>query len=574
MNDPSVEQRAIIEEKLYPLCVIACAGSGKTFTAVRRMDTICSFLPQRRDNVALLSFSNVAVDEFGKAYLDDIAKMKRTRSSQVCIETFDGFLTSKILRPHANRVMKCSGLPFLLSGAESFLSNPRYQFRPKGQQFPIEINTVEPLLQKGEAVFFGRYQKSQVELERASQTVELLGGLGAYTHNLGRYWAYRVLQEEPHILRALARKFSQIVIDEAQDVGSIHIAIVELLAQAGSQVTLIGDPNQAIYEFCGADGAYLKKYASREGVLKKELTVNRRSVPRIVAVANSLSKRNDTAFRTAPKTTNGAYFTRYNKGEESNIIAAFEKAVLKAGLDLSRSAIVCRANEKKRRLRNFGNEVGQGVTKQFAAAAMARDSAGDYQEAFRITAKAVVMLLKCPPDHLGSRMLDVSQYPEYRKLRRMLWEFTRQPDIGLPIATLKAASQWHPTLLTRVKALLQKLNEEYGFSELPNIGMKLAKKRLPDLPLVDADQQRTVVDARLRVETVHGVKGASLDAVLYLAERTHVKALIEGPGTETGRIGYVAVTRARDLFWLGISDADATLFKSDLVAHSFLEMSI
>src|SRR5207249_2366973 len=108
----------------------------------------------------------------------------------------------------------------------------------------------------------------------------------------------------------------------------------------------------------------------------------------------------------------------------------------------------------------------------------------------------------------------------------------------------------------------------------PNIGMKLAKKQLSDLPMVDSNQQKTVVDARLRIETVHGVKGASLDAVLYLAERTHVKALIEGTGTETGRIGYVAVTRARDLFWLGISSADATLLQKDLVAHSFVEVSV
>ncbi len=574
MNEPSVEQKAIIEEKLHPLCVIACAGSGKTFTAVRRMDTICSFLPQRRDNVALLSFSNVAVDVFGKTYLDDIATMKRTRSSQVCIETFDGFLTSKILRPHANRAMKCSGLPFLLSGAESFLSNRNYQFRPKGQQFPVEISTVEALLREGKAIFTGRYQQSEVELERASQTVEALGRLGAYTHNLGRYWAYRVLHEEPRILKALARKFSQIVIDEAQDVGSIHIAIVELLAQAGTQVTLIGDPNQAIYEFCGANGNYLKSYASREGVLKKELTINRRSVPRIVAVANSLSKRDDTAFRSTPTTTNGAYFVRYERGEESKVIAAFEKAVVEAGLDLSCSAIVCRANDKKKRLRNFGSAVGQGVTKQFAAAAMARDSAGDYQEAFRLTAKAVVMLLKSPPDHLCSRMLDIARYPEYRKLRRIMWEFTRRADSGLPTATLKAASQWHPALLTRVKTLLGKLNKEYGYVEMPNIGMKLAKKQLADQPMVQTNQQKTVVDARLRIETVHGVKGASLDAVLYLAERAHVKALIEGTGTETGRIGYVAVTRARDLFWLGILSGDATIFQKDLVAHAFVEVSL
>jgi hypothetical protein len=49
---------------------------------------------------------------------------------------------------------------------------------------------------------------------------------------------------------------------------------------------------------------------------------------------------------------------------------------------------------------------------------------------------------------------------------------------------------------------------------------------------------------------VHKVKGESLDAVLYVAKKPHVRALLDGTGTEDGRIGYVALTRARDLFVL------------------------
>ena len=89
--------------------------------------------------------------------------------------------------------------------------------------------------------------------------------------------------------------------------------------------------------------------------------------------------------------------------------------------------------------------------------------------------------------------------------------------------------------------------------------------------LVDANTERAVIDAALRVETIHGVKGESLDAVLYLADKEHVKALVNGTGTELGRIGYVALTRARNLFWLGILKADADTYRSALTGHTFVE---
>ncbi len=41
--------------------------------------------------------------------------------------------------------------------------------------------------------------------------------------------------------------------------------------------------------------------------------------------------------------------------------------------------------------------------------------------------------------------------------------------------------------------------------------------------------------------------------------------------TELGRIGYVALTRARDLFWLGIAKEDAGIYRKILLTHTFVE---
>jgi hypothetical protein len=74
------------------------------------------------------------------------------------------------------------------------------------------------------------------------------------------------------------------------------------------------------------------------------------------------------------------------------------------------------------------------------------------------------------------------------------------------------------------------------------------------------------------VETVHGVKGESLDAVLYFADKDHVEALISGTNTEIGRIGYVALTRARNLFWLGVPEESVGIFRERLLGHGFAEI--
>ena len=296
MNKPSDEQQDIITHTLAPLSVTACAGSGKTFTAVRRVDALRRLLESGRGYVALLSFSNVAVDVFGRSYLEDLKDTRKAGRARVCIETFDGFITTKVLRPHASRTMESDCMPFLLTGTEAFLDNPLYQFKPNGQRYAAGIDTVEVEHKNGQLKVSCRPYSQTLEVPNGIQPVRRLGKLGAYTHALGRYWAYETLKREPKILAALAHRYPQIVVDEAQDIGSMQVALLELLTSAGSEITLIGDPNQAIFEFCGADGSYLRGYPARPGVIPKDLTINYRSVPRIVNAANSLAHRSDTGI--------------------------------------------------------------------------------------------------------------------------------------------------------------------------------------------------------------------------------------------------------------------------------------
>lgn len=110
-------------------------------------------------------------------------------------------------------------------------------------------------------------------------------------------------------------------------------------------------------------------------------------------------------------------------------------------------------------------------------------------------------------------------------------------------------------------------------AESPQLGCEDSAIAMPAVGAValraDLGTQR---NARIRVDTVHKAKGESLEAVLYMATREHIDAMLDGVGTELGRIGYVAVTRAKNLLWLGVPAAALPSLRQRLVDAGFREV--
>ena len=580
MTELSTEQLAIINAPLEPMSVVACAGSGKTRTAVRRLAEIRKRLGDHRGRVVLLSFSNVAVDTFRQSYQSLVQELSAGAGrDRVEIDTLDGFITSNVLRPHGHRTMGCDRTPFLIAGTEPFLRNKdlRFWVQSATEDFPVQpvdMRKVVVNLQAGTALFHYQQHNALLPINNGPTVAARLAEVGAYTHNLGRYWCYRALLGQPGLLRALVRRYPHILIDEAQDIGTLHQAILEQLIKAGAQISLIGDPNQGIYEFAGANGKFLTQYGQRPGVSGYGLTRNYRSVPAILALANKLSIRTDIADRHAPDIPHGAYFIAYKNAEREQVITAFHAAVVSASLKTERAAVLCRGRDLADKLAGNDAPAGQGIVKIFALAAILRDKRHDYLGAFKSVAAGIVGLLGDPPQGLVARITQPARYPEMKLLRRLIWRFTRNPDTGLPAAGLTADTQWHPLLLARTKALLAVLDQDFGLKKAENLGNKLAKKALPSAPLMTGGDLAAEKDVRIRVDTVHQAKGESLDAVLYLATKEHVSALLAGVDSELGRIGYVAATRARNLLWLGVPANALAELRPGLLACGFREADV
>lgn len=58
---------------------------------------------------------------------------------------------------------------------------------------------------------------------------------------------------------------------------------------------------------------------------------------------------------------------------------------------------------------------------------------------------------------------------------------------------------------------------------------------------------------------------------MYVAKKANIKALLSGTGDEEGRIGYVAITRAKNLFWLAVPQSCLKELKDNLINAGFQE---
>ena len=573
----SSQQESVVNAPLSPLSVIACAGSGKTKTAVDRLRKVRSELYDNRGYVALLSFSNVAVNTFKYDFSrsHDDAGILHRYSSRIVIETLDSFIAKNVIRPHSWRSMEAKSTPFLLTGSEDFLNNNSYKFwvdPQSGKSYPVQpkdVGDVKIRVEEDGVSFWFQQSGSLNRVNNGYSVMKRLGRVGAYTHDFGKYWACKVLHDEPTLLKAFAVRYPHIIVDEAQDIDAMHSVFLDILASAGVVITLIGDPNQAIYEFSGADGEYLKEFDAGDDCNSLRLSKNYRSIEDIVKISNRLSGSHDSHHRAKADEGFGAYFCFYDNGDENNLVDTFVTQVESGGLSLASSAVLVRGRKKAEAISGIKPDIGKGKTKLLALATIKRDIDKDYHSAYRLVVNCVSGLLNGTPDDFIENLSKNNSDSEYRKLRQKIWHFLRCDETGLPSASLKAKSEWHPILKSRIEILLKNICRNSQYKPVDRLGNKLASTGLSDEPFSHSFGLKLDEKKSIRIDTVHQSKGETLGAVMYIATHDHARKMLDGTNTEVGRIGYVALTRARDLFLLAIPRSSKKKLEPELLGLGF-----
>lgn len=262
--------------------LLAGPGSGKTKTLTVKLARILAedVVPPR--GVACLTFSNQCVRELERR-MDAIGV---TVSEKMFLGTVHSFCLNQVLRPFAALAGRPLPHPVVVAsqpqrkeGVERALTDAGLDPRSgtsfdKYRRLHIDRRTAgwrEPDPQMANAV---------EAYERALETRGLLDFDGMVQNG------YEIIRDHTWVRKALLAKFPVLAIDEYQDLGgALHQIVLELCFHGGMRLFAVGDPDQSIYGFTGAQPELLRHLADRPEVQDLALRINYRCGRRIMQAA-------------------------------------------------------------------------------------------------------------------------------------------------------------------------------------------------------------------------------------------------------------------------------------------------
>ena len=422
-----------------------------------------------------------------------------------------------------------------------------------GRKIPIPAWEVIPYPEDTKLRFKASSTFGGQPIAGAAKPVHKLLSLGFYTHAQRIFWACKLLSDRPHLAELLAARFPEIIVDEAQDTNAWLLILLDLLRGKGAKITLIGDPNQCIFEFSLADATSLPNLRTKWSIPEKPLSQSFRCNNQIAAaVRNVGGNPHFTGTDDGASESHRPFVVEESSKTFSDGLAAFQRLAGQAGVSLNSAAVVCRAHGQLESLRGKVNYTNlQGTTKELATAAFLRDARHDYRGASQTVERIVRELTGDDP--LWERIDADSNSPERRATALAIWKFVKSPDRLMPVSQL--SETWISSMRAQLGGLIEEIGLQCGVrlsQQIRATGLSAAQKVLPLVESVDEFQA-------VRQDTIHQVKGESIDAVLVIGStrfwNSVVAAVHRGDNTEDRRLAYVAMTRARHLLVVGLPKA-------------------
>lgn len=553
-QSPTDQQKEAIFAEELEFLLRASPGSGKTWTSCRRFIWRGANWSHTAGGLALLSFTNAAIREFHESTIN--VGRRDLLSDPNYVGTFDAFVERFILTPFGHLIIGSSKRPKLFIAPRPGDWNNKkliaWTELKRGGKRQVPAWEIIPYPENCKVAFKASraYGGNILQFGILNPANELLR-LGFYTHAQRVFWACRLLFDRPHIAGLIARRFPEIIVDEAQDTNVWLLILLNLLREKGSKITLIGDPDQCIYEFSMADATSLPALKEKWQIPERALSQSFRCNNQIAESVRNIS--GNTSFVGFGTTTN-EHHRPYVVREPSTTgfrqcIAEFERLLACAEISQSNSAILCRGHEQLESIRGEVNYTSlKGLTKEMAKAAFCRDARKDYKKAHQIV-ENVVREMVDEPGFWENLDEDTESEASYR-VRLALWRFVKSPQ-GLPSVS-ENGTEWIENLKSNLTRLLTVL----GITNLPKIGQKIKRTGLNEDQLVFPLFEPQTLFPPIRQETIHQVKGESIDGVLVLGSANFFNAVVDAiksnEKTEERRLAYVAMTRARHTLLIGL----------------------
>jgi ATP-dependent DNA helicase UvrD/PcrA len=334
--------------------ILAGAGSGKTRVLTTRIAYLIQSGEVSPAGILAVTFTNKAAREM----LTRLSAMLPINTRGMWVGTFHG-LCNRLLRAHhrdaglpqlfqildsgdqlslVKRLAKAQGLD-----EEKFPPRQLQQFINNAKEAGLRANAVEAgdEFTRRMVAFYAEYD-AQCNREGVVDFAELL------------LRTYELLTKHLNLLQHYQSRFRYILVDEFQDTNKLQYKWIKLLAGTNGCVFAVGDDDQSIYRFRGAEVGNMNEFVRDFGVNEVvKLEQNYRSQGNILDAANAIIAQNKARLGKNLWTSEGKgeplrVFAAANDDEEARFIVEEVKALNREGTALSDMALLYRSNAQSR----------------------------------------------------------------------------------------------------------------------------------------------------------------------------------------------------------------------------------
>ncbi len=350
-------QRQAVETLDGPVLVLAGAGTGKTRVLITRLAHLLVTGRAKPWNILAVTFTNKAAREMRER----IAAIIGPAAEQIWLGTFHAICV-RILRRHAELVGLKSN--FTILDADDQVRLLKQLLQAEGiddKRWPARVlmGTIQ------------RWKDRALSPDRvpAEDAMELAGGkivqlyrqyqerlltLNAADFGDLMLHCVELFQKHPEVLAEYHDRFSYMLVDEYQDTNVAQYLWLRLLAQKNKNICCVGDDDQSIYGWRGAEvGNILKFEKDFPGAAVIRLEQNYRSTPHILAAAGGLIAKNEGRLgKTLWTEANEGEKVRvrgvWDGEEEARTVGEEVEALQRAGNSLAEMAVLVRAGFQTR----------------------------------------------------------------------------------------------------------------------------------------------------------------------------------------------------------------------------------
>ena len=354
------EQKKAVECTQGPLLVFAGAGSGKTRVITNRIAYLISEKSVLPENILAVTFTKKAAGEMQERIKNILGELGRDITELPTVGTFHS-IGSIFLRQNAKAIgytnnfsiydsddsenlikelmlerqidikqIKPQAVSYFISSAKNEMVSP--------ESFPTHYGGyIEDIV----AEIYPDYQK-QLKIQNAVDFGDLL------------YLTVKMLEENEEILHHYQNRYQYLLIDEYQDTNNAQYRFAKLLSQTHQNICVVGDDDQGIYAWRGAD---IKNIQSFEDDFKNvtviKLEQNYRSTKNVISAAVSVIQQNNQRVQKNLWTDNseGENITIYqarDQEDEADYVVEKIRHIKDMQIPLSNIAILYRTNYQSR----------------------------------------------------------------------------------------------------------------------------------------------------------------------------------------------------------------------------------